>query len=1286
MLRTLALLLLLDLALLASGSDAGARFTENRGQWPDHVLYRAGIPGGALFVERTALTFVLQSGLGHRHDHADHDHEDPKGHVYRVHFVEGAVNAHLGERPHGHYENFFLGNDPQAWGTGCAVYGMVLLKDIWPGIDMRLDGREGLKYDLVLAPGADASTIRLRYEGQDGLFLRDGELRVVTSVSEITESEPVAYQGQLALGAVVADPLVRAAYTLSGNELGFAVEGRDPQLPLVIDPVLAFSSYTGSNADNFGFTATYDDAGHLYGGGIVFGAGYPTTVGVFDPSFNGGTCDVAISKWSPNGATLIWSTYLGGSSNEAPHSMVVNQAQELFVMGSTGSNDFPTTAGCFQPGFQGGPTVNFAVGYGFSFPSGVDLFVARFNANATALLGSTFVGGTNTDGVNTSALSYNYGDAFRGEIALDPDENPVVVTSTASTNIATTPGAPQATYGGGPLDAYVFRLAPALNTMLWASYYGGTGSDVGHGVQIDSDGRIYITGGTNSTNLPMAGTPYQGVHSGNTDGYIARYAASGNTLLSATYLGTSSYDQCFFVQLDTNDDVYVVGQTRGNYPQSPLLYSNPGSSQFIHKLSGDLATSIWSTRIGNGNITQDLSPTAFLVSDCGQIYVSAWGGGTNNFGTPTSSTTNGMPLTADAFQSTTNGSDFHLMVLEPDAAGLSYATYFGGSNTTDHVDGGTSRFDKNGTVYQAVCAGCGGQNTFPTTPGAWSTTNNSFNCNLGVFKFDLNIPIASIDIAGPSTICFPATVQFVNNSTGGNSYFWDFGDGNTSTAFAPAHTYTQAGEFAVSMVMTDVYGCAQADTASILITSLPGPNASIAPIGPICPGGSVQLEASDGDQWEWFPATGLSNTTVQNPIATPDSAMTYFVVVTSDCGMDTASVDIVFADPQGMALPDTAVCLGNGIIIGASGGVAYQWSPAGSLNDPTSANPLATPLETTTYAVEITTADGCQLVDSITVYVVLEPPLPVLADTAICTGASVQLSGPDAVTYLWQPAGSLSDPQVQSPVATPTTPTLYTVLASNLCGSIVDSVFVDLVTVVASAWPDTLICPGNPVVLGASGGTSYQWSPGTGLSSTTVANPTAITEEPITYTVTVSNDLGCTDQATITIGLLPQPTANAGPDQVIDLGDQVVLSATGQGDVEWSPPLWIECPTCATTWAAPEETTTYTVTFTAANGCSASDRVTIILNGTLFVPNTFTPNGDGVNDLFGAWGTEMDTFTLLVFNRWGELIFRTDQLDGRWDGTYMGRESPIDTYVWRIEAMELSGRRRTAVGHVNLIR
>ena len=620
--RTGFFILFLAFSATVLGVAPKATFTENKGQWPEQVLYRALIPGGMLFVERSAFTYVLYSGgplHHHGQAHQPGEAEDAgKAHAYRVHFEGGRAQVTEGSLRQTHYENYFLGKDPSHWGTGCGVFGEVLLKNVWPGIDLRLDGRNGIKYEFIVAADADPSDIRLEYEGQDGLELKDGRLLVKTTAGMVTEEAPVSWVAG-AKCALVRQPEVRTKYVLDHNSIGFGLEGLPPHQPVIIDPVLTFSSFSGSTADNFGFTATYDGGGHLYGGGIVFGIGYPVTLGVVQSGFGGDIIDMGISKFSPDGSTLLWSTYIGGSQgNESPHSMVVNAAGELYVMGVTGAPDFPVTLGCLDASFSFGPAVNFVVGEGYEHDNGADIVIVHLSSDATQFLGSTFVGGTDADGLNLSSfLDYNYGDPFRGEIILDEQERPVVVTSTRSTDMPVSANATQPAAGGGQ-DGYVCMLDPGLTTLLWGTYYGGSADDAAFGVQQSGDGRLYITGGTRSTDLPMAGASYHPNSAGGTDGYVASFAADGSALLSATYLGTASYDQCFFVQVDLAGSIYVVGQTRGAYAVSGGVYANPNGSQFIHKLNDDLSASLWSTRIGTTG-TEDISPAAFLVSDCGQI-------------------------------------------------------------------------------------------------------------------------------------------------------------------------------------------------------------------------------------------------------------------------------------------------------------------------------------------------------------------------------------------------------------------------------------------------------------------------------------------------------------------------------------------------------------------------------------------------------------------------------------------------------------------------------------------
>ncbi len=1285
-LRSLVHILLFCLCAPLFAGTPVTTFIENKGQWPDQVLYRALIPGGALFVEREALTYVLRSAdRDHGHYHSgETGHSVPKMHAWRVHFVHGKAKSGSGSKPLSHLQNFFLGNDPSQWGTDCGVFEEILLKDIWPGIDLEFSGRNGLKYDLIVAPGADPAQVKFRYEGQDGLRMVNGDLHVITTAGTVIEKAPVNFSvnGEERLE-------VESRYHLDGSELSFHLpENLDESLPLVIDPELAFGSFTGSTGDNFGFTATYDDEGHLYGGGIVFNVGYPTTVGVLDPSFNGGTTDVGISKWSPDGTDLIWSTYIGGTGNEAPHSLVVNSDHELFILGSTGSFDFPITPGCFDPDFNGGVPASFPLGSGFDFPNGADAFISHLNIGGSALIGSTFFGGTGSDGLNIGdGLFHNYGDQFRGEIALDANEDPVIATSTSSIDLLTSPGAPQSGYGGGQQDAFFLRMNAGLTSLLWGTYHGGSGHDSGYGIQLNSTGEIYVTGGTTSNDLPSAGSPFSGSNNGAVDGFIARYDPTGSTLLSTTYVGTPQYDQSFFVQLDTSDDVYVVGQTRGNFPITPGKYAVAGSSQFIQKFQPDLSASLWSTRIGNGNGDEDISPSAFLVSDCGQIYFSGWGGNTNNNATPDNSTTIGLPVTPDAFQPTTDGSDFYLMVLEPDADGLDYATFFGGGMSGEHVDGGTSRFDKNGKVYQAVCAGCGGLSDFPTTPAAWSETNNSFNCNLGVFKFDLSKVIAVISIDGPDSICAPATVQFESASSGGDTYNWTFGDGGQSTAEAPTHTFTEPGEYTVTLIVTDSYDCVIGDTASIVITALPPIEAAIEPIAPVCPGGEAQLNGlPDGAEYSWSPAAGLSATDIQDPIASPGSNTTYQLIVTGECGIDSATVDVIYAEPEGSALPDETICVGEAAQLGATGGTEYLWEPATGLNDPSIADPLASPADTTVYHVTITTIDGCEMVDSVRVNVVQGIPEPALSDTSICEGGSVQLVGPIADWYQWDPAPGLNQPTIVSPNVSPLANTTYVLHCGNVCGEITDTATVDVIVVTATAWPDTIVCPGEPIQLHALGAEQFSWSPATFLDDATSADPICTPSAETNYVITVSDENGCSDQAQLLVRVHPLPPVDAGEDRIIEFGDRVQLHGVANGSLEWEPVDLVDCEDCPDPWSRPEESTLYTLTVTDTNGCKNSDQVWVILNGSLFVPNTFTPNGDGVNDGFRAWGKDIEEFQLQIFDRWGEKIYESDDLDRLWDGTYKGVQSPIDTYVWRIDMEERTGKRHTLYGHVNLVR
>ncbi len=1267
-------------------------FTENKGQWHPNVELRLDLPAGYLYLEQTRFTYLFydEAVLETLHAHATPQPlEAVNAHAFHVNFLRSNPNAEIKTLgPTTDYKNFYLGNDPSRWATRVNSYKNVIYKDIYSKTDLSIYGKgQQLKYDFVVYPGGDPDMVQMEYSGVEDIALQQGNLHVKTTVNEMMEQQPYAFQ--IIEGNKVEVP---CQFNLEDNVVSFVFpEGYNDDYPLVIDPVLSFSSFTGSTASNFGFTATYDDTGHMYIGGIVFAVGlYPTSTGAFQLNFNSGIVDMGISKFTVDGSGLDYSTYLGGSQNESPHSLVVNSNDELLILGTTGSDDFPTSLNGYNTVFNGGTNITFTTGYGFNHVNGTDIVISKLSADGTALLGSTYVGGTGSDGMNLAdTLAYNYGDPFRGEIIVDDSDNCYVASSTMSNDFPVTGNAPQNMFGGGNQDGVVFKLSPDLSALLWSTYAGGNNDDTGFSVQLDSNNDIYICGGTRSTDLPTTPGAINPTLQGAIDGYIIHYPASGNGITAATYIGTASYDQCYFIQLDVTDSVYVVGQTTGNYPISNGVYNNPNSGQFIHKLDNTLSTTDFTTTIGTGSGQIDFSTSAFLVSDCGQIYVSGWGGSVNQAnGIADFSTTIGLPTTANAFQSATDGSDFYLIVLDENATALVYATFFGGPVSAEHVDGGTSRFDKNGIVYQAVCAGCGGNSDFPTTPGVWSNTNQSTNCNLGAFKFDLAELTADVNLSAPYT-CLPDSTYFINLTNGGTDFFWDFGDNTTSIEYEPVHMYQDTGVYHVMLVASDSLSCTLTDTAWYTITVYAPNTALIQPIDTICPEDSVQLFASGGDTYLWSPTTGLSDSTIADPWASPGVTTTYIVQTTDSCGTDADTITVHVYNEQISIIPDTSICLGNSVSLYATGGGSYSWTASvGVVPSPNSPTPMVTPLVTTTYYVEVTTPNGCLQTDSVTVTV--DPSVPVTtisSDTIICNGASVTLNATGGNSYSWTPSATLNDNTSSNPIATPTQTTTYIVEYFNSCGSVFDSVTVTLSVVNAVCSPDVMICQQDSIELWATGGESYWWSPGTYLSDPDTSHPISFPAQPITYMVVVYDSLGCTDTSYTSIGFFDDPYVYAGADDVITWGSSTQLNASGSGtNFSWSPADSLSCTNCSNPIASPTATTTYVLTLTDANGCTATDSVTIVVDGSLYVPNTFTPNGDGINDMFFAFGQEIETFEMWIFNRWGELIFTCDDLSIGWDGTYQGDVVQIDTYVWRIKYKEYAGKEGERIGHVNVVR
>ena len=510
-------------------------FVANHGQWEEQILYKAKLNGAVLFAEADRLTLVLpdQRQLSDFYEaklDASLSHNgliDASAYQMVFKGCSPSVNISAQDK-YDYYHNYFLGNDMRQWASKVPLYHEISYINLYDGIDLRIyqDGRR-LKYEYVVAAGADPRQITVEYAGVNGLTLSDGNLIIKTDIGQTVEMAPYAYQ----LSDQKEIIPVNCKFNIKKNVINYQLEDYDKSKTLIIDPILIFSSYSGSTADNWGFTATYDKHGNLYGGGIAFGIGYPTQIGHhYQIDYGGGACDVAISKFDSTGSFLYYSTYLGGTASECPHSMFVNDNDELYVFGTTGSYTFPSTEQAYDNTFNGGTaiTVNTTV----TFPNGTDIFIAKFSADGDSLLASTFIGGHSNDGLNTGApLKKNYADESRGEIIVDGQSNVYVVSCTYSDDFPTTPGCFQPTYSGGK-DGCVLKMDQNLSHLIWSSYFGSAADEACYSMDVATNNSIYLCGGTTSVNLATSPTAVQNMYGGGIcDGFVAHISENGDQLL-----------------------------------------------------------------------------------------------------------------------------------------------------------------------------------------------------------------------------------------------------------------------------------------------------------------------------------------------------------------------------------------------------------------------------------------------------------------------------------------------------------------------------------------------------------------------------------------------------------------------------------------------------------------------------------------------------------------------------------------------------------------------------------
>ncbi len=1291
-------------------------FYPNQGQWHKDVLFKTPLALGDFYIDKTGFTYNLleKSPLEHSENqikrNVNSNSKDVIGvDVITTRFENANFSKIKKENRSKHYHNYFIGVDSTKWKSEIFGYKKLEVAEIYPNVSMLMEAKSNLmEYSFLIAPMQDPSVIKMRITGGKRSFIdSDGSLHVQYRFGEIIHRKPSAWTINPTTGK---KSNVGIQFNLIDDIVQYKLDKYNLNHTLCIDPEIIFSSFSGSTADNRGFTATPDKNGNLIAGGVSFGMGYPTVTGSYNLNFNGGdsiyvdslnnvytlthsAVDLTISKFNADGKDLLFSTYIGGKGNETPHSMVCNDQNDLYIFGATSSNDFPIPTNSYDKTFNGGKLPEKRLNIYFNQ---TDLYVLKLNEFGSVLKASTYIGGSKNDGINDSILRFNSGDEFRGEIIISHDNN-VVVSSTTHSHDFPTKNAFQSNLKGFQ-DAVIFKFSSNLDNLIFSSYFGGENIETGNSVQSALDGTLYLAGGTNSSELTFANGNVKHYNGGLCDGYVLKLSNNNPKILAGTFIGASEYDQAFFVQIDHLKNIYIYGQSESNLPITTGKYGIPNSGQFISKFSNDLNTLQWNTTFGTGNKSVDISPTAFSVSLCGDIYISGWGGIKNRSSSKAiNSTTIGLEVTNDAFQNETNGNNFYIAVLGNDAGVLSYATFMGGmSIANNHVDGGTSRFDKRGGIYHAVCAGCGSiQDGFSTTPEVFSPTNNATagGCNLAAFEFDLKASLAKIT-TGDSAICLNGDVHFSNLSVNCDTYEWYFGDGEKSKLKEPIHRYKTPGKYTVKLIASNSKSiCLLPDTTFTEVNVYNDYEKIIHEVASTCLNADVEISVLEGGVYHWKPDSLFLNNTGSVLKTKINSDVDIEVHVVKGC----RTLDIVFPykilKTNQSANYSYEVCKGNSIDLTVSGGKNYNWFPTNYLNTTSGNNVVCSPIDSITYFVTKTISNSCKTIDTIHVSTI-DPTKQFFQTPTInlCPNESKVLTLKNGENLTFTPTTGIQKINNLKYILKPKLNTTYSVAYTNSCGVKKEEVRVNFFDPNFQLEKDTAICLNEKATIICHGGLYYKWLNQSDInylkSDNSIATVTPKTSTK--YTVVSIDSNQCVDTNSVLITVFKRPNLKIDYQYVANWGDNITLkpevSKNSKGVFSWKPANILSCSDCQYPMITPDKEMQFSVYFTDTNQCTDSSKVYITFQSELYIPNCFTPNNDQKNDLFKPVMYNISDFTMYIYDRWGELIVYLSNQNDSWDGTYHGLPSPDDIYNWQVYYTDSYGNAISKRGHVSLLR
>jgi hypothetical protein len=657
-------------------------FIENKGQWHPDVLYLTRMGGLDVWITKYGVNYTFYKiektpnakQAEHLPGKFNRELEDVTLLGHRVLMKLQNHNSspqREGKQKQEGYYNYFIGNDSSKHATYVGLYKEAVVKNVYNGIDLRYYFDKGyVRYDFVVHPGADPSQIRFSLEGEDKEYLKNGALCYTTRFGEVQMQDLFVYQqGD--------KKQVQAKFTQQNGVWQFQVNNYDKTQPLIIDPLI-YSTYIGGSSIELGNDIAIDNTGNAYITGATGSTNYDITPGAFQTTYGGGVYDAFVTKLNSTGTALIYSTYIGGSNTngDAGFSIAIDNSGNAYITGWTFSTDYYVTPGAFQ-------TTN----GGFS-----DVFVSKLNSTGTALIYSTYIGGSDND----------YGTG----IAIDGTGNAYITGSTGSTNYDITSGTFQTT-NGGFTDVFVTKLNSTGSGLIYSTYIGGSDNDVGYSIAIDGSGNAYITGTTYSTDYDITSGAFQTTFGGgNTDVFVCKLNSTGTALIYSTYIGGSNTDVGFAIALDGSGNTYITGYTYStDYDITAGAFQtiNGGFADvFVTKLNITGSGLIYSTYIGGGSVESGYS---IAIDGSGNAYITGYTDSTD------------YDITPGAFQTTNEGSkDVFVTKLNSTGTALIYSTYIGGS---DEDWGYSIAIDGSGNAY---ITGKTYSTNYDITAGSFQTT------------------------------------------------------------------------------------------------------------------------------------------------------------------------------------------------------------------------------------------------------------------------------------------------------------------------------------------------------------------------------------------------------------------------------------------------------------------------------------------------------------------------------------------------------------------------------------